>query len=82
MLSVDGKEVERKTIEHTIPILMTLDENVDVGADTRSWVDDFFYLPPFPLPGTIDKLTVTTGPARMMPADSAKVATGKASADN
>jgi arylsulfatase len=36
VLSVDGKEVDRKTIPHTIPFLMTIDESFDVGVDTRT----------------------------------------------
>src|SRR4030095_1310497 len=36
VLSVDGKEVARKTIPHTIPALMTIDESFDVGVDTRT----------------------------------------------
>ena len=31
VLSVDGKELARKTIKHTIPILMSIDETFDVG---------------------------------------------------
>ena len=42
MLSVDGKEVDRKTIEHTIPLLMSIDETFDVGLDTRTPVDFTF----------------------------------------
>ena len=33
VLSVDGKEVASKTIPHTIPFLMTIDETFDVGSD-------------------------------------------------
>ena len=39
-LSVDGKELSRKKIEHTIPLMMTIDETFDVGVYTRSPVDD------------------------------------------
>ena len=42
MLSVDGKELARKTIPHTIPFLMTVDETFDVGVDTRTGVDDSY----------------------------------------
>ena len=35
-LSVDGKEVARKTLEHTIPITFPEDETFDVGMDTRT----------------------------------------------
>ena len=48
VLSVDGKEVARKTMPHTIPIIMTNDETFDVGADTRTPVDWAYDLPAFP----------------------------------
>jgi len=58
VLSVDGKEVASKTIPHTIPVLMTIDESFDVGVDTRTGVDDNDYLPPFRFTGTLGKLTI------------------------
>src|SRR5450631_3442293 len=36
VFTVDGKLVAAKTIPHTIPILMTIDETFDVGIYTRS----------------------------------------------
>ena len=62
VLSVDGKEVARKTIPHTIPVLMTIDETFDVGVDTRTGVDDKDYQPPFRFTGKLDKLTVKLVP--------------------
>src|SRR5439155_8618395 len=38
VLSVDGKEADRKTVEHTIPLTMPLDETFDSGMDTGSAV--------------------------------------------
>ena len=35
VLSVDGKEVAKKSIPHTIPAVITIDESFDVGVDTR-----------------------------------------------
>ena len=35
MLSVDGAEVAKQAIPHTIPFLATIDESFDVGVDTR-----------------------------------------------
>ena len=61
VLSVDGKEVDRKTIEHTIPLLMSIDETFDIGLDTRTPVD-FSYDVPFAFTGTIDKLNYKLGP--------------------
>jgi arylsulfatase len=69
VLSVDGKEVARKTVPHTIPALMTIDESFDVGVDTRTGVDDKDYKPPFRFTGKLDKLTIKLGPNEMMAED-------------
>jgi arylsulfatase A-like enzyme len=69
VLSVDGKEVARKTVPHTIPALMTIDESFDVGVDTRTGVDDKDYQPPFRFTGKLDKLTIKLGPNQMMAED-------------
>ena len=68
VLSVDGKEFARKTIPHTIPLLMSIDETFDVGLDTRTAVDDSYKLP-FRFTGTIDKLTFNLGPEQLSAAD-------------
>jgi arylsulfatase A-like enzyme len=65
VLSVDGKEVARKTIPHTTPFLMTIDESFDVGVDTRTGVDDNDYQPPFRFTGKLDKLTIKLVPPKM-----------------
>jgi arylsulfatase A-like enzyme len=62
VLSVDGKEVARKTIPHTTPFLTTIDESFDVGVDTRTGVDDNDYQPPFRFTGKLIKLTVNLKP--------------------
>jgi arylsulfatase A-like enzyme len=64
VLSVDGNQVARKTIPHTIPALMTIDETFDIGSDTRTAVDDSYKLP-FRFTGKIDKLTFKLGPDQM-----------------
>jgi hypothetical protein len=68
VLSVDGKELARKTIPHTIPLLMTIDETFDVGIDTRSEVDDSYKVP-FRFNGTINKLTFKLGPEQLTAQD-------------
>jgi arylsulfatase A-like enzyme len=65
VLSIDGKEVASKTIPHTIPFLMSIDETFDVGIDTRTPVDDNDYQVPFAFNGTINKLTINLKPAPM-----------------
>jgi arylsulfatase len=68
VFTVDGKELAKKTIPHTIPILMSIDESFDIGSDTRTGVDDSYTLP-FRFTGTIDKLTFKLGPTQMTAAE-------------
>jgi hypothetical protein len=68
VFTVDGKELARKTIPHTIPLLMAIDETFDVGIDTRTPVNDSYKLP-FRFTGTIDKLTFNLGPEQLTDAD-------------
>ena len=70
VLMVDGKELSRKTIEHTIPFLMSIDESFDIGSDTRTAVDDSYKLP-FQFTGSIDKLTFKLGPEQLTAEDRA-----------
>jgi arylsulfatase A-like enzyme len=69
VLSVDGKEVARTTIPHTIPALLPVDESFDVGVDTRTSVDDNDYQPPFRFTGKLVKLTVNLKPGPMTAED-------------
>src|SRR5208282_1112772 len=73
VLTVDGKEVDRKTIAHTIPLIMTADETFDIGLDTRTPVD-FSYDVPFKFTGTIDKLNYKLGPEQLSAEDKRKAA--------
>jgi arylsulfatase A-like enzyme len=73
VLSVDGKEVDRKTIPHTIPVIVTMDETFDVGVDTRTPVD-FSYDVPFKFTGTIDQLNYRLGPSQMTAVQQQKAA--------
>ena len=58
VLSVDGKDVDRKKMPATIPFMVSLDESFDVGVDTRHGIDDNDYQPPFRFTGKLDKLTI------------------------
>jgi arylsulfatase A-like enzyme len=69
VLSVDGKEVDRKSVPHTIPLLMAVDETFDIGSDTRTPVDDFEYQVPFRFTGTINKLSYHLGPEQLSAED-------------
>jgi arylsulfatase A-like enzyme len=68
VFTVDGRELAKKTIAHTIPLIMTVDETFDIGLDTGTGVDESYKLP-FKFTGTIDKLTVKLGPSQMTAAD-------------
>jgi arylsulfatase A-like enzyme len=64
VLTVDGKEAARNTMEHSTPITFPEDETFDVGLDTRTGVAllEYRYDPPFKFTGKIDRLTFELGP--------------------
>ena len=64
VLSVDGQEVARNSMEHTTPIMFPEDEDFDVGEDTRTGVAlaEYRYDVPFKFTGKIDKLTFKLEP--------------------
>jgi hypothetical protein len=80
-LSVDGKELSRQKIEHTIPFLMSLDESFDIGLDTRTPVDSSYKLP-FRFTGKIDKLTYKVGPEQLSDNDHKTMEEHKAKAND
>ena len=64
VLSVDGKEVAKNSMEHTIPVTFPEDETFDIGQDTRTGVAlvEYRYDVPFKFTGKIDKLTFKLNP--------------------
>jgi hypothetical protein len=68
MLSVNGKEVARNSMEHTIPVTLPEDETFDIGQDTRTGVAllEYRYDPPFRFTGKINKLTFNLEPEQTM----------------
>ncbi len=69
VLRVDGKEVAKAKVPHTIPFLMAIDETFDVGVDTRTPVDDKDYQVPFRFTGKLSKLTIKLGPEQLAAED-------------
>jgi hypothetical protein len=67
VLSVDGKEVCTKHMEHGTPIMFPEDETFDIGKDTRTGVSllKYRYEVPFEFNGTIDKLTFHLEPQHL-----------------
>jgi arylsulfatase len=70
VLSVDGKEVDRKSLEYGTPVTFPEDETFDVGQDTRTGVAmiEYRYDPPFKFTGTINRLTFKLEPEVKDPA--------------
>ena len=73
VLKVDGSEIDRKKIPHTIPLVMSIDETFDVGNDTRTAVNNDYKLP-FRFTGAIDKLTFNLGKEQLTDADRKAIA--------
>ena len=71
VLSVDGRQVAKKSMPHVIPMLMAIDETFDIGSDTRTGVDDSYKLP-FRFTGTIDNLVYDLKPETLSEDDKAK----------
>jgi arylsulfatase A-like enzyme len=69
VLKIDGKEVATRTLKGTTPAILTIDETLDIGSDTRTPVDDADYQVPFPFTGTIEKVGFKLGPSQMLPED-------------
>ena len=75
VLKVDGKEVATQTMEHTLPLVVQWDENLDVGCDTGTPVDDADYQVAFHFTGKIDKITLTIDRPQQSPEDIKKLET-------
>ena len=75
VLSVDGKEVARNSMEHSIPISLPEDEAFDIGHDTRTGVAllEYHYDVPFKFTGKINKITFTVGPEQLTDEDKANL---------
>jgi hypothetical protein len=72
VLTVDGKQVATKTVPHTAPFLITIDETFDVGMDLRTPVDDHDYQVPFRFTGKLNKVTINLKPEPMNAEDQKK----------
>ena len=67
VLSVDGKEVARNSIEHGTPITWPEDETFDIGQDTRTPLAlvEYRYDVPFKFTGKINKVTFNLGDEKL-----------------
>ena len=60
-------------MENTIPLILAWDENLDVGSDTGTPVDDKDYQAPFKFTGKINKITLTIDAPKLTPEDEKKL---------
>jgi len=63
VFTIDGKELARKKIPHTIPLLMSIDETFDVGSDPATAVKRRLTSFHSASPERIDKLTFNPAPS-------------------
>ncbi len=73
VFKVDGKTVDTVKMPGSIPAILTIDESLDVGMDTRTPLNDDYKLP-FKFTGQLGKVHFKLGPSQMAPADEAKKA--------
>jgi arylsulfatase A-like enzyme len=72
-LSVNGTVVDTQKMEQTIPIILAWDENMDIGSDTGSPVNDKVYQVPFAFTGSIDSLKLVIDRPQLSDADKQKL---------
>jgi arylsulfatase len=56
-------------MERTIPFILQWDENLDIGSDTGTPVNDADYQVPFKFTGKINKITLTIDRPKLTPED-------------
>lgn len=72
-LKVNGKVVETKKMDKTLPMILQWDESFDIGSDTLTGVNDADYKPPFALTAKLNRLTLKVDRPQLSPADIKKL---------
>lgn len=72
-LKVDGAVVATQKMKNTVPIILAWDENMDIGSDTGTPVDDAAYAVPFVFTGTIDSLKLIVDRPQLSDVDRARL---------
>ena len=73
---MDGKVVDTKKMEKTLPMILQWDESFDIGSDTLTGVNDADYKPPFPLTAKLNKLTIKVDRPQLSPEEIKKLEEG------
>jgi arylsulfatase A-like enzyme len=72
-LKVDGNIVATQKMPATVPLILAWDENMDIGSDTGTPVDDASYAVPFAFTGMIDSLKLVVDRPQLSDADKARL---------
>ncbi len=72
-LKVNGTTVATQKMDQTIPFILAWDENMDIGSDTGTPVNDKVYKVPFTFNGTIDSLKLVVDRPKLSDADKEKL---------
>jgi arylsulfatase len=72
-LKVDGKVVDTRKMEKTLPMILQWDESFDIGSDTLTGVNDADYKPPFTFTGKLNKLTLKLDRPQLSPEEMKKL---------
>jgi arylsulfatase len=75
-LKVDGKVVETKKMEKTLPVILQWDESFDIGSDTLTPINEADYSAPFKLTAKLHKLTLEIDRPQLSPEDIKKLEDG------
>ena len=67
-LPVDGKTAADGKIKRTIPFRVSADETLDIGEDTGTPVSEDYHVP-FKFTGTLSKVVIKLGEAKLSDAD-------------
>jgi arylsulfatase len=81
VLTVDGRVVATRRMDRSLPFMVQWDENLDVGSDTGTPVDDADYQVPFGFTGKIHKITLTIDRPKLSPEDIKKLEAGRRAAE-
>jgi arylsulfatase len=74
VLKVDGQVVATETMPRSLPFILQWDENLDVGADTGTPVDDADYQVPSAFTGTIGAIKLKIDRPKLSPEDEQRLA--------
>ena len=72
LLRVDGREVARQRIAHTVPLIFQFDETFDIGADTGTPIAED-YQTPFELNARLTRLSLSIDRPKLTPADTRRL---------